>query len=84
MLQPPPCQLPKIRQLLCDWIMGVTVGVLFGGMLLITHVVDAHLLVDVPQPWLARLVFLILAGFSFGLGAVLTGTLFLLHETYKP
>ncbi len=80
-----PRQLPKMRQLLGHSMMGMALGILCAGLLLAGHVTDIAQLVNTQQqPWLARLVFLVSVGFSFGLGATLTGALFLSCEAHDP
>jgi hypothetical protein len=53
--------------------MGTTLGVLCAGLLLIS---DAPDLIDHPASLLARFVFLVSVGLSFGLGASMTGAMF--------
>ncbi|HEY1364492.1 MAG TPA: hypothetical protein VGF60_19775 [Xanthobacteraceae bacterium] len=66
-------ELPKPRDLLLQWLMGMALGVLCAGMLLQTRRIDVTALIQVRQAWLATLIFLTSIGASFGLGATLTG-----------
>lgn len=70
----------KLRALAWHWLMGMALGVLCGGLRLMTSVPDLRLLAEDPALSLSRLGFLIAMGLVFGLGATLTGAIFLKRE----
>jgi hypothetical protein len=67
-------------QLAWHWMMGTALGVLCGGLRLVTALPESQLLIDDPASSLSRLVFLISIGLAFGIGATLTGAMFLRSE----
>lgn len=71
---------PSFQQLLWHCLMGVTLGVLCAGLLLHVPSADAHSLVPDPAGSLKTLRFLLSFAFIFGLGATLTGAMFLNHD----
>jgi len=58
--------------------MGTTLGVVFAGLLLHSGALQAVGLVDAPVGLSARLGILLVVACVFGVGATLTGALFLL------
>lgn len=64
--------------------MGMALGVLCGGLRLVTSDPSSKLLADDPALSLSRLGFLIAMGMAFGLGATLTGAIFLKKESASP
>ncbi len=72
---------PSFQQLLWHCLMGITLGVLCAGLLL--HVPTAAAdtgLIPGPVDSLKTLRFLLSFAFVFGLGATLTGAMFLNHD----
>jgi hypothetical protein len=70
----------KFRALAWHWLMGMALGVLCGGLRLMTSVPSSRLLAEEPALSLSRLGFLIAMGLVFGLGATMTGAIFLKRE----
>jgi hypothetical protein len=68
----PPRRFSLLHQLLWHWMMGMTLGILCAGLLLFTN---APGLADHLTSLSARLIFLLSVGFSFGVGATLTGAM---------
>jgi hypothetical protein len=77
-------QLPEFYQLLWHGAMGMTLGILCAGILLVAHVPVTTHVVDQPISMLARFIFLVTVGLSFGIGAALTGAMFLAGEQSGP
>jgi hypothetical protein len=67
-------QFPDLYQLLWHGAMGMVLGILCAGILLVAH---ATHVVGWPISVLARFIFLVSVGLSFGLGAMLTGAMFM-------
>jgi hypothetical protein len=65
----------SLGPLLWHWMMGSTLGILCAGYLLVANVAEFHLLEGSPAST-ARLIFLIAAVLFVGIGATLTGALF--------
>jgi len=66
--------------MLLHWMTGTVLGVLCAGLLLVMHSYQAAAGDGWPASPLARLLFLIAFGGSFGLGSVLTGAMFSAFE----
>jgi len=75
---------PKLpfRKLLWHGMMGITLGVIFAGLLLCSGALQADGFVDGHVGLLARLGILLTVAFVFGIGATLTGVLFLVDENF--
>jgi membrane-associated PAP2 superfamily phosphatase len=73
--------LEKFRALAWHWLMGMALGVLCGGLRLMTSAPYSRLLAEDPALSLSRLGFLVAMGMVFGLGATLTGAIFLRRES---
>ncbi len=75
---------PKLpfRKLLWHGMMGVTLGVIFAGLLLHSGALQADGFVDAPVGVLARLGILLTIACVFGIGATLTGAIFLVDEYF--
>lgn len=73
---------PKLpfRKLLWHGMMGITLGVIFAGLLLHSGALQADGFVDAGV--LARLGILLAVACVFGIGATLTGALFLVDEYF--
>lgn len=71
---------PSFQQLLWHCLMGITLGVLCAGLLL--HVPSAYAtsLIPAPVSSFKTLRFLLSFAFVFGLGATVTGAMFLNHD----
>ena len=70
-------QLPELSQLLWHGAMGMVLGILCAGILLVAHAPEVTHVVGWPISVLARFIFLVSVGLSFGLGAMLTGAMFM-------
>ena len=68
---------PSFQQLLWHCLMGVTLGVLCAGLLLHVPSAAARSLIPTPSGSLKTLRFLLSFAFIFGLGATVTGAVFL-------
>jgi hypothetical protein len=73
---------PPLQQLLWHCLMGTALGVLCAGLLLHVPSAAAGSLIAAPASSLKTLRFLLSFALIFGLGATLTGALFLSHD--KP
>jgi len=75
---------PKLpdRKLLSHGMMGITLGVIFAGLLLHSGALQADGFVDAHVGVLARLAILLTIACVFGIGATLTGALFLVDEYF--
>jgi hypothetical protein len=73
---------PSFQQLLWHCLMGVALGVLCAGLLLHVPSAAAGSLMPPPENSLKTLRFLLSFAFIFGLGATVTGAIFLNHEKY--
>ena len=71
---------PSFSQLLWHCLMGITLGVLCAGLLLHVPSAEASSLIPAPVSSLKTLRFLLSFAFIFGLGATLTGAMFLNHD----
>jgi hypothetical protein len=60
--------------------MGITLGLLFAGLLLHSGELQAKGLVEGPLTRMVALRFLLTAAFLFGIGATLTGAMFLVND----
>jgi hypothetical protein len=70
-------QFPELHQLLWHGAMGMVLGILCAGILLVAHAPEVTLVVGQPTSVLARFIFLVSVGLSCGLGAALTGAMFM-------
>ncbi len=70
------------RKLLWHGMMGITLGVIFAGLLLYSGALQADGFVDAHIGALARLGILLTIACVFGTGATLTGALFLVDEYF--
>jgi uncharacterized membrane protein YeiB len=68
------------QQLLWHCLMGVTLGVLCAGLLLQVPSSAADTLIATPASSFKTLRFLLSFAFLFGVGATLTGAMFLSHD----
>ena len=68
---------PSSRQLLWHGLMGMTLGVIFAGLLLDIEASHPGALINYPDTPLARLAFVFVVACLFGIGATLTGARFL-------
>jgi hypothetical protein len=75
----PPPQ-PSFRKLLWHWMMGITLGIVFAGVLLHSGSLEAKGLVDGPLSHASTLRVLLTVAFLFGVGATLTGAMFLAND----
>jgi len=75
---------PKLpfSKLLWHGMMGMTLGVIFAGLLLRSGALQADGFVDAHVGALARLGILLTIACVFGIGATLTGALFLVDEYF--
>jgi hypothetical protein len=80
MPKPPSSVLPLIKQLVWNCLMGVTLGVLCGGLLLQIGASHPDALLHGADTIAARLRFLVMIAFLFGAGATLTGAALLANE----
>lgn len=71
---------PSFQQLLWHCLMGITLGVLCAGLLLQVPSAAGNSLIAGPETSLKTLRFLLSFAFLFGLGATLTGAMFLSHD----
>jgi hypothetical protein len=71
---------PSLQQLLWHCLMGITLGVLCAGLLLHVPRAAADSLIAAPVSSFKTLRFLLSFAFVFGLGATLTGAIFLNHD----
>lgn len=71
---------PSFQQLLWHCLMGITLGVLCAGLLLHVPSATAGGLIPAPASSFKTLRFLLSFAFVFGLGATLTGAVFLNHD----
>ena len=71
---------PSFQQLLWHCLMGITLGVLCAGLLLHVPSAEAGSLIPAPVNSFKTLRFLLSFAFVFGLGATLTGAMFLNHD----
>jgi hypothetical protein len=71
---------PPFQQLLWHCLMGTALGVLCAGLLLHVPSADATSLIPAPVSSFKTLRFLLSFAFIFGLGATLTGAMFLNHD----
>lgn len=71
---------PSFPQLLWHCLMGITLGVLCAGLLLHVPSAEASSLIPGPVSSFKTLRFLLSFAFVFGLGATLTGAMFLNHD----
>jgi len=69
---------PTFHNLLWHGMIGTTLRVVFAGLLLHSGALQAVSLVDAPVGLSARLGILLVVACVFGVGATLTGALFLL------
>jgi hypothetical protein len=70
----------SLQRLLWHAMMGIALGVICGGLLLISDGPEVQSIPGSLGSLTSRLVFLIFFGFWFGLGATMTGALFLANE----
>ncbi len=70
-------------ELLSHSMMGMALGVFVAGLLLFTQQVDLDSFIKVPVPWIARLIFLLSIGITFGISTTLTGAVLLFAKTLK-
>ncbi len=78
-MRKPPTQHLFLRRLLWHWMMGTTIGIIFAGALLVSRV-PALEPFDGAGDVAGSVVFLIAVGLFFGIGALLTGAVFLVGE----
>jgi NhaP-type Na+/H+ or K+/H+ antiporter len=71
---------PSLQQLLWHCLMGVALGVLCAGLLLQVPSSAGDSLIAGPENSYKTLRFLLSFAFLFGLGATLTGAMFLSHD----
>jgi hypothetical protein len=71
---------PSFRKLLWHWMMGITLGLVFAGLLLHSGALQAKGLVDGPLSRAMTLRILLTVAFVFGVGATLTGAMFIVNE----
>jgi hypothetical protein len=71
---------PSFQQLLWHGLMGITLGVICAGLLLHVPSANASDLISAPASSLKTLRFLLSFAFIFGIGATLTGAVFLNHD----
>lgn len=71
---------PSFQQLLWHCLMGIALGVLCAGLLLHVPSANAASLLPAPGSSLKTLRFLLSFAFIFGIGATLTGAVFLNHD----
>ena len=71
---------PSFQQLLWHCLMGVTLGVLCAGLLLHVPRSASDGLIAAPASSLKTLRFLLSFAFAFGVGATVTGAMFLNHD----
>ena len=71
---------PSFQQLVWHCLMGITLGVLCAGLLLHVPSAVAGSLIPAPVSSFKTLRFLLTFAFVFGLGATLTGAMFLNHD----
>jgi hypothetical protein len=71
---------PSLQQLLWHCLMGVALGVLCAGLLLQVPSSAGDSLIAGPETSYKTLRFLLSFAFLFGLGATLTGAMFLSHD----
>ncbi len=71
---------PSFRQLLWHCLMGTALGVLCAGLLLQVPSAAGDSLIGGPGTSFKTLRFLLSFAFLFGLGATLTGAMFLNHD----
>jgi len=64
--------------------MGMVLGILCAGILLVAHTPEVIHVVGQPISVLARFIFLVSVGLSFGLGAALTGAIHVNKEKGRP
>jgi|HubBroStandDraft_5_1064220.scaffolds.fasta_scaffold700407_2 hypothetical protein len=67
------------RDVIHHWMIGSALGVICAGVLLVTGSLQANH-VEVPEPGLETIRFLLSIGFVFGFGSALTGVMFLATE----
>lgn len=70
---------PLVRRILFHSMMGTVLGIICGGLILMTRFGGSEL-TDWPQTVLAKVAFLLTFGISFGVGATMTGTILLMFE----
>ena len=75
----PPEQYLFLRRLVWHGMMGMALGIVFAGVLLFSHVSTLALL-DNAGDLSSRLIFLVAVGLFFGIGALLTGAVFLVSD----
>ncbi len=75
---------PKLpfRKLLWHGMMGMTLGIVFAGLLLHSGALQADGFIDDSVGLFARLGILLTVACVFGVGATLTGALFLVDENF--
>lgn len=71
---------PSFQQLLWHGLMGTALGVLCAGLLLHVPSAAGDSLIGGPETSFETLRFLLSFAFLFGLGATLTGAMFLNHD----
>ncbi len=71
---------PSFQQLLWHCLMGIALGVLCAGLLLHVPTAEGASLIAGPETSYKTLRFLLSFAFLFGLGATLTGAMFLSHD----
>jgi hypothetical protein len=81
MLQKPKTSAKRlsVSHLLWHWMMGSTLGLLCAGYLLVAQVNEFQILFGSPAS-MCRLIYLAAAGLFVGIGATLTGALFLVTD----
>jgi hypothetical protein len=71
---------PSIHKLAWHCMMGITLGLLFAGLLLHSGELQAKGLVDGPLSRIVALRFMLTAAFVFGIAATLTDGMFLVND----
>jgi hypothetical protein len=71
---------PPFRRLLWHWMMGVTLGIVFAGIVLQSGELEAKGFLHQPLTHAVALHILLTAAFLFGAGAAFTGLIFLTNE----
>lgn len=71
---------PSFQQLLWHCLMGIALGVLCAGLMLHVPTSGGNSLIAGPETSYKTLRFLLSFAFLFGLGATLTGAMFLSHD----
>jgi hypothetical protein len=79
-MQKPRQSRPPLEKLMWHGMMGITLGILFAGLLVHSGALQAKGLIVGPLSLRATLQILLTFAFLFGVGATLTGALFLANE----